>query len=348
MKKYIHVGFPKNFSTSLQRDYFSVNDKIFHLGIGIGDNLGYVDHIMDSLFEVYLKSAKTFAYQLKKREFISHIANLLYEAQAQGKNAFGASSEHLSFAFTYDGLAADVKADRLLEIFGKDTEIIIIIRNQIDLIRSLFRESVRVGFKGTFRDYVYYLYKYQDRNYFADIHYHWFYDLYAERFGAEHVHVLLFEEFRSSQGDLTSGRHGRTALFEALDSILGVATSNRVLGHYNEALTAPQINSKIELNKIHTHDLGNHLLEVAEKHRLKNYLQTYLELLEDEQVMYADVLTKRRLIDTVKKSGHQDLMVDYNCDERIWNRMLLSFDRSNECLFQTLKRERPAAYKLIK
>ena len=97
MVKYLHIGYPKNFSTSLQRDYFSNNPEIFHLGIGLGDNLGYRDSVVDKAFEVYLKTAKGYSYNKIKGSLTKHFNSLYEKALSDSAyKAFGASSEHIS------------------------------------------------------------------------------------------------------------------------------------------------------------------------------------------------------------------------------------------------------------
>ena len=114
--KYIHIGYPKNFSTSLQRDYFSKHPELFHLGIGIDSNLGYRDSMVEKTFEVYLKTCKEFKYNEVKEKVKSHFLRLFQNAE-KNYQAIGISSEHISFAFTHDGLSAQEKCKRLFDIF---------------------------------------------------------------------------------------------------------------------------------------------------------------------------------------------------------------------------------------
>ncbi len=325
---YLHVGYPKNFSTSLQRDYFSKHPDIFHLGVGLNSNLGYLDSTVDKIFEVYLKTAKTFAYEKSRRQLVEHVHELRDVAKHKGAKAFGASSEHLSFSFAYDGLSCDIKADRALELFGNETHIIMIIRNQIDLVKSLYRESVRVGFKGGFSYYVYLLYKYQDRNYLSDLFYDWVYQVYAQRFGRENVHVFLFEDFRRN-GKLVLNESGSPLLFDALNTALNLQFVQMELGHYNVALSDAVVNQMVDLNCANTHGLGNHLYESAEKHRISNYLKEDLSLYEDDETTYRDVRIKSKLIDIAKDlpcSAH----LNYECDPILWERLQTNFESSNK------------------
>jgi len=343
MKKYIHIGYPKNFSTSLQRDYFSSNRELFHLGIGLNDNLGYYDKTINKIFEVYLKTCKTFQYEKQKESLISHIKSLIKLAQNNNYKAFGASSEHLSFAFTYDGLSADIKAKRLFELMGSDTSIILILRNQVDIIKSLFRESVRVGFKGDYNYYLYLFYKYQDRNYYSDLNYDWVYKQYVNWFGKENVHVLFFEHYRQN-GQLIFHENEKPLLFYNLDTILGL-DSTQSFNHYNEALNQQEINNKIQLNLRNSHDLGNHLYESAEKHRIKQYLEDDLDLFEEETVSFEDVITKRKLLEESKKSAVARTQTENKeLSDKIIKNITNDFEMANSRLKELLKTDLPKDY----
>ena len=301
--KYIHIGYPKNFSTSLQRDYFAKHPELYHLGIGIDSNLGYRDSLIEKTLEVYLKSCKEFKYNEVKEAIKKHFTNLFNKLDSRYK-ATGISAEHLSFAFTHDGLSATEKAKRLFEIFGKETKIIMVVRNQMDLLKSLYKESVRVGFAGDFETYINTLYKYQDRNFLYDFRYDLVYSLYADFFGENNIKVLFFEDYKKP-GKEALNTHNTKQLFEALNTFLGLRQVDMEFKHYNIALPDNKILIKAKLNKQNPHDLSNPLTEIAEKHRIKTYLEEDLEYFETETETYADVATKRRLIDQALTSTEE-------------------------------------------
>lgn len=305
--KYIHIGYPKNFSTSLQRDYFSKHPELYHLGIGLNNNLGYRTSAIERALEVYLKTCKEFKYIENKHQIQSAFDSLFQEADDLGYSGVGISAEHLSFAFSYDGLSAAEKARRLFELFGEDTKIIMIVRNQFDLLKSLFRECVRVGFPGDFAYFISLLYKYQDRNFVYDFRYDLMYKTYSELFGKDQVKVLFFEDYRGADGNLVMDSEN-SKLFSDLNAFLQVSNHPMEFGHYNEAIPADKILVKSALNAENAHDLGNHLMESAEKHRIKEYLEKELQFIESEEQTYSDVIIKRALIESANKSDkHIDL-----------------------------------------
>ncbi len=63
-QKFIHIGFHKNFSTSLQRSYFNTHPEIYLLGAGYGDhNLGFIDREIEIAIEQHFRYSKDFVYE---------------------------------------------------------------------------------------------------------------------------------------------------------------------------------------------------------------------------------------------------------------------------------------------
>ncbi|CAG5079712.1 hypothetical protein [Parvicella tangerina] len=319
MKKYLHLGYPKNFSTSLQRNYFSSHKDIYHLGIGVGSNVGYLDDLTSALFEVYLKSAKDFKYQEVEEKLKRHIDDHVKKAKEQGAKCIGASSEHFSFGFTYESLSFKQKIARAVDLFGKDElHFILVVRNQSDIIKSLFRESVRVGLPNTYEEFIYGLYKFQDRNYVYDLRYDLIYDCLLEFLPAKNIHFAAFESCRDSNKKMIT-EEGQVKLIKDISSFLEVDYLDVNFQHFNEALTDAEIIAKTELNKNNPHDLGREMLFTAEVHRQFNYFNSELGVEEPEAKVYEDVLMKRKLISEAKEIAKQDptLKLSYSCSKKI-------------------------------
>lgn len=341
MTKYIHIGFPKNFSTSLQRDYFSKHPEIYHLGIGLHSNLGYRDSLIEKTLEVYLKSCKEYKYLEEKNKIITHFQTI-FKSENNQQKVVGISSEHLSFSFSYDSLSTPEKARRLFDIFGKGTKIIMIIRNQFDLIKSLYRESVRVGYAGDFKSYFKLIYKYQDRNFIYDFRYDLVHKTYTQLFGLENVGIFFFEDYRTKDGEMVKGEIG-SKLVEDLNSFLNLSNQEMKMEHYNEALPLNKIINKAILNKIEHHDIGNHLLESAEKHRIKTYLEEDLHFSEDEKDTYSDVLIKRKHIEKAISSD-KSTPINYEVDSNFLNELKSFYERGNQNLQTIIQKDIPGLY----
>ncbi len=344
MKKYIHIGYPKNFSTSLQRDYFSKHPEIFHLGIGINNNLGYRDSIIEKAFEVYLKTCKSFKYKEVEEDLVEYFSKVFNTVEEKYK-VVGVSSEHISFAFTHDGLSSEEKAKRLKVIFGPDTKIIMIVRNQFELIKSLYRECVRVGFSGDFSKFIKLIYKYQDRNFIYDFRYDFVYELYTNLFGKENVKVLFFEDYKKEKNEMKQG-DVNVQLFEDLNDFLELSNAPMELKHYNEAIPANKVLIKAKLNEQKQHDIGNHLLESAEKHRIKKYLEDDLGFFEEERKVYSDVLVKRELIERAF-IDEKELELKYEADTLFIEELKEFYEKGNKRLENYLEQKLPKSYKSL-
>lgn len=285
MKKYIHIGYPKNISTSLQRSFFSNHKDIYHLGVGIGSNIGYLDSFTSSLFEVFLKSSKSFHYEFHKNEILQKLNEHFTKAEELGKKIITASSEHLVYSFLPESLDFKTKLNRLIDLFGKDLNIIFIIRNQKDLIISLYKEFVRTGLPYSFEEFIDSLYKFQDRNFYFDLRYDLVYQEIKKFISEDNIHILLFEDYKSN-ADI---------LVEKLSAIMGIENKLLTLDHYNIAMSDSNLEVKLQLNHKNKHDLGNGLFESAEIHRQGDYFKSFLGLDKDD--FFYDVRLKRRMID---------------------------------------------------
>src|SRR5690606_31615458 len=145
-----------------------------------------------------------------------------------------------------------------------------------------------------FKSYFKLIYKYQDRNFIYDFRYDLVYETYLQLFGSENIAVFFFEDYRDIKGKMIE-IEGKSKLFKDLNNFLNLSNPEMQLQHYNEAIPLDKILNKAFLNKSETHDLGNHLLESAEKHRIKKYLEEDLQYIENEEKVYSDVLVKRKL-----------------------------------------------------
>jgi len=333
MIKYLHIGYPKNFSTSLQRDFFSIHPEIYHLGVGAGSNIAYRDDFLSAIFEVYLKFSKCFKYKESEEKIKAHLDYHCAKAIKEGKNAFGISSEHISFSFTYDCLDFQEKMRRVVSLFGRDLKIIVIIRGQIDLIKSLYKESVRVGFPGNFNDYLHLLYKFQDRNYYYDLRYDLVFESLCRFVDKRNIHFLTFESYRDANKSMILDGNKQTRITNDLCKILGVNFMDVNFEHHNEALSDSVVKIKAELNKANPHDLGNHLYSSAEAHRQAAYFLSELGLREDEQTLFKDVVRKRDLIEKASRLADTDETTTgdlFSCDLNLKNTILKFYKIGNQ------------------
>lgn len=348
MRKFIHIGYPKNLSTSLQRGFFSVHPKIAYLGIGVGSNIGYADNVVSSFFEHYVKYCVRARYKDQRDYIKKHFDNLFINAEKDGLDIVGASSEHLSFAFTADGIDTHEKAERVADVFGTETQILVILRNQCDLLRSLYQEGVRVGYPGTFYEYVDYLFKFQDRNFISDLEYDEVISLYADFFGLENVHCFFYEDAVTAEKDLVC-KDDKIMMLSKISEKLNLECTGCNLEHHNQALDKNELEAKRRYNSTVRHDLGNCLWDGAENHRLMGYYDSFLGINLSEEEVYKDVAAKRAGIEKAKNEKSME-KISWECNEKYWQKLIERYQSSNRNLEKILKNKGhklPSAYKLI-
>lgn len=345
-RRYLHVGLPKSLSTALQRDFFAVHPALRHLGVGCGSNVEYCDPEVELAVEGHLLFCKELRYREKETAVQQLFARHFAAADADPRIlAVGISNESLCFSTTPGHLDTTVKARRLRAIFGPDAEVILILRNQPALLRSLYGESVRNGHAGSYREFLTWIYLYQDRSFLYDILYDRTYDLYAGLFGAEHVHVVPLEEHRSGT-DLTFGPDGVATIVTRLCAILGVPVVPLAIARHNDALPPTVQVIKERLNRAHPHDAGHALLRgVANMHRLRQYFARDLDW-DATNWLYDDVKRKRALIAqaTAEAAVATETIADDHCSVELWDRLRALFADANRALEQRLGRPLPSPY----
>lgn len=333
MQKYIHIGYPKNLSTTLQRDFFSKHKEIMHLGVGCHDhNLGYIDHDVRNCVEHDFRYVKDSIYS-DKRETVKDIFQRYFDlAVEKNFKAIGLSNEHLSFNFTPDNIDISQKAKRLYDVFGHNTKVIIIIRNQMDLLKSLYAESVRLGYPYDYHRFIEYCYFYKERNFICDFQYDKILEIYASFFGKENLIVIPFEDFVDDQNKELVMHDQKYSILKKICHFLDLNYDHDIkLGHFNHKLDETVTVLKKDLNKAYPHDLGNTVFSAVEANRLWHYFEDELKIPMPFEAKN-DVYQKQKLIkiaELEKKDRGLDLKIDYNCDADLIDRLYQFFASSN-------------------
>ena len=207
---YIHIGCAKAGSTTLQKHLFDKHPEINNLGRYPIGNLGkdssevnsdcmylknenlrklYYNFVMldgieyrySNNIELYKKSIKP----LLKYEQINLLSN----------------ESFTSVNFSYSDIKS--KADRLKEVFP-NAKIIIILRNQFDMIKSKYRawpfdpRCIRIGQPVSLDDWIKIALEDNITKFFSPLKYYEIVDIYSELFGKNNVGLFLFEELAYS------------------------------------------------------------------------------------------------------------------------------------------------------
>ncbi|MDB2310621.1 hypothetical protein N9V19_01340 [Opitutales bacterium] len=265
--RYAHIGYPKCASTALQRGYFGPHRQLLHLGCGaeknseFWDDHGYATKQINQLLEVDLRYKTKYAYDVEEAK--AAMQPYFDQAEADDEiHAVGISNENLCFNW-HGGIDTSEKAERLFDIFGDKTEILIVLRDQKSLIESLYKESVRFGYSGLFQDYLKYIWQYRDRSFFYDFMFENVIRSYSELFGEDHVHVMFFEDLKEDSA----------SFLKDISSNLGFDYYELPLDkEFNQQLSNEELAVKRYMNEKYPHTFEMGVYHPADTHRYVPYL----------------------------------------------------------------------------
>lgn len=329
MKQFIHIGMPKTISSALQASLYQQHEQIYYLGVGQkGSPIDYVDSDINFIFETLFLYAKSGYYRqhqyLLKDRFSYHYQTALN----QGRNAFGASSEWLAFNFSADMLDPQIKIQRLADMFGQDTTIIVFMRNQPSLLKSLFKEYIKVGLPFSFNEFVHYIFNFKDRNFYYDLFYDHLFQNLLSCFPKNNIHFLPLEFYRDDDYTLLQ-QNGKIKMIIDLCDILNIKyPDNFNLPHVNPSLNDKQLYHKLTLNQKYRHDFGNLLFEHANIHRSRRFFEK--EQVSTSVDYFKDVKLKRFLLDQAEHDSlSSQKTITYDADETIMRQLNQAFAASN-------------------
>jgi len=206
----IHIGYAKSGSTTLQKQLFSRHPQINYLGTFPRGNIGIDSDYLDEN-SVYLADENL-------REFYRNLVMLdrsEYQ-QAQNQELF---AKHIDNYFTRPGLPLfsnerftsvffaypdlHEKANRIKTIFP-DARILCVIRNQLDLIVSQYRDhpfdprNLAKGQPVSIDDWIEIAFSTEDLTFLDTLKYHKVIEIYKYLFGKENIKILSLEELAKS------------------------------------------------------------------------------------------------------------------------------------------------------
>jgi hypothetical protein len=248
MIKYAHIGYPKSGSTWLQHSLFPAHPQLHHLGRSNGDCI--IDDEVRLLLWNDLCFTSTFLYdpQHAKDVFQKHFD----QADRLGKTACGISQETFT-AMILGGTDIVRRAERLCGAMGADTRIIMVVRNPLTWIRSLYTGQLKeAGMVLTYEEFLSYFYYDQDVSPYGSLFYDQVYDLYCQFFGQENVHVIPFEWIKSDCHKLAN------AVCDAIgvEYFEDVDTTPR-----NTTPTPIQLSAMLDFNRRMRFGMGGHRYE---------------------------------------------------------------------------------------
>ena len=266
-RKYVHIGYPKSASTALQNFYFSKHPECYHMGNGYkSQGNKYVDEGIEIVAEVDIRFKKQFLYDEKVS--LSRLQPHFDEAAEQGFKAVGLSSEFFCFPLGNEVDTVE-KATRLRGLFGPHTVIVISIREQFSLLKSLYLEMLQGGYPGTYRKFLEYTLLYQVRSWCYDFCYDKIFDTYANLFGKKNVCMIPFELLKESP----------TVYLGSIAKSLGIENSITELRNVNQKREAPGYYEQLlRFNARFPREYGSKFYEPFSMNRMRAYFHEELEL----------------------------------------------------------------------
>jgi len=187
----VHIGYPKAASTTLQRNLFAEHYEINNLSAN-----GYtVKYFQDNknMRKLYHNLVKLTGIEYYYSDNLKLFNNVITKYMSSEKrNLF--SEEALLNQSLGDNY---LKAYRLKEIFP-NAKIIIVLRNQVDLLRSIYDMRCGGGRYIAFDKWLERDLKYFNANFSGGLKFYETVAFYQELFGKHNVEVLLFEELLES------------------------------------------------------------------------------------------------------------------------------------------------------
>ncbi len=322
--KYIHIGFPKCASTALQRHFFSKYPEIFHLGASSGGTqAAYINADMESAIEYSLRFQKDSIYD---NVFIAEKFNKQFiKAEELNKKAVVISSESLSFTMHHD-IDPWQKANRVHDIFGNNTKIIIVIRNQLLLLKSLYREYVLGGLHLTYAEFISSNFFNQGRSCLHDLNYNLLYEKYCQLFGEQNITIICYENLLAN---------AKQSLFE-LQEQLNLSQSIQQLAFENKTSNEQHIETIRRLNCSVRLNHSRSVIEPIGSFRFSKYIQEQWGIEVSQQIKNDESFIKRFSENLHLKSLPYDTSeVDYSIDPKIEEKIKYIYRISNAKLAKT-------------
>jgi len=282
-KIFIHIGLEKTGTTSIQDFLFNNTEKLKTKSIFYPTELG-ANHTSLCIYSAQRECIGNLAPEKKnikiKENFPQIMKSIIKEFDESDCENLVFSNEHLSSRLKNTNDIENLK--RLFDHYTYPVKIIVYIRNQVDLLESLYFEGIKAGGKENLNDWANHF------NYF-ELDYIKLLGAWESVFGKESIIVRLFDRHVLKNGD-------------AIDDFLDVFSVER-----NESFS---VNSQqnVSLGYKSLEFMRRYNLNVKEPERVTNKLNNLLnDYNNDKQKTSLSYDTRANIFDKYKKSNYEFL-----------------------------------------
>lgn len=286
---FIHIGYPKCFSTALQRDFFDKHSDINFMGVGRKDNVSYINKDMEFINETILKYSSEFHYRKNIKLYTR-----AFKASLSKDKVNIISNEYLSFKFSPHEIDSSIKLKRLHELSKEFNPFIFFItRSPIDIINSLYKEYIRLGYPKSYNEFILWLWNYRDRNFFYDLFYLKKKKELEGVFGIDKVKYFNFEKIRNESEKFVNNE---------LSKFLGIRNECLPLNNHNLSLTDEESLILLDSNTKKLRNFGEPAFASIENHRNRVWFKKG-DAVIDEYGIYKNVYQKRIALATISEKA---------------------------------------------
>ncbi|MDZ7859200.1 MAG: sulfotransferase domain-containing protein [Candidatus Krumholzibacteriota bacterium] len=217
-KIFIHIGYPKTATTTLQKFLFPKHPEMFD----IRDYENEEKWIYDLLYLNEISFRKKIDYHkrgLKDKIDSTDRDTIIYSNESILSNSLFFAEKPRPLVRYLDPSSTARKAHMLFSELTPEPKIIIVIRNQLDLIKSIYAQMYNYCFKNykqtrNFRIYTDNLIRDGARSFtLSALSYYDVIKEYEKIFGVNNVYILVYEELKNSPAHF----------FQKLESIMGLS-----------------------------------------------------------------------------------------------------------------------------
>lgn len=259
LPSWVHIGVAKGASSSLQREYFSKHPELISLGIGALDtNTSWTSQRIQVALEVDLRCRAEHVYS--DHSVFNTYWKEAYRLWNDKAKRIGFSYENLTCSLGHD-VGIVEKAKRLRRLLGSDVKIVYVIREQQDLLISLYKELLLWGVTVSFENFVERLVFTDFQGIFADLQYAQIVDTYVNLFGRDNVLLVPFKQIVQDS----------STVLDTISNFLGVQCLSSPLSKTHAGLTAIQSQWLLSRNREEVHDFGRDRFAIWHGQRLQEY-----------------------------------------------------------------------------